>query len=71
MNAAGSTTHHEFFGKKATREECLHTCIGKIQVFPNINGVQFKTSSGDCFCKIKMVNIIANAALESCKLISK
>lgn len=29
------------------------------------------TSSGDCYCKIKLVDIIPNAALESCKLISK
>ena len=71
MNAAGSTTHQEYFGEKATRQGCLKTCIGKIQLFPGINRVTYNSRAGHCFCKMKMVDVIPNTVLESCKLISR
>ena len=60
-----------FQGVTKNSNECVIRCIGKIQESPDINGVTFRKSKSQCFCKIKMVKIAVFQDHETCFLSSK
>ena len=60
-----------FQGVTKNSNDCVIRCIGKIQEYPDINGVTFGKSKSQCFCKIKMVKITVSQDQESCFLSSK
>ena len=67
----GNTNVQMYQGRTKNSNECVVRCIEKIQENPDINGVTFRPSGGNCFCKIKMVKSGGRSDFKTCFLTSK
>lgn len=71
VTATGDSYIQIFQGRTKNSNECVVSCIAKIQENPDINGVTFRTSSQYCFCEIKMAKSHGSSDYKTCFLTSK
>ena len=71
LASSGNPNLQIYEGVTMNSNECVIRCIGKIQEYPDINGVSIRKTDGCCFCEIKMVKSNGRTDYGICFLTSK